>query len=128
MTTKNTNTFKIATFYKFIKLENLELLKEELLTTAKHLNIKGTILIASEGLNATICAESENLVQYLEYLQHHSQINEITNIKYSYADFLPFQKMKVKFKKEIVSIGFKDKTLGFDVETGEYLQALEWNK
>lgn len=134
MTTNNLNEItnnemiKIATYYKFLKLDNLEELKELLLNTAKEMNLKGTILIGHEGINSTICAKDEDLEKYLNFLQFISPIGELNNIKYSYADFWPFEKMKVKIKKEIVSIGFQDKEHGFDVETGEYLDANGWNE
>jgi len=134
MTTNNLNEnhsniqIKIATYYKFLKLDNLEELKELLLSTAKEMRIKGTILVGNEGVNSTICGNDEDLEKYLNFLQNISPIGKLDNIKYSFADFWPFEKMKVKIKKEIVSIGFQDKEDGYDVETGEYLDAKGWNE
>jgi len=134
MTTNNlnenlsNNQIKIATYYKFLQLDNLEELKELLLNTAKEMHIKGTILIGNEGVNSTICANDKDLEKYLHFLQNISPIGKLDNIKYSFADFWPFEKMKVKIKKEIVSIGFQNKENGYDVETGEYLDAKDWNE
>tara|TARA_R110002124_G_scaffold152394_2_gene319287 strand:- start:7346 stop:8197 length:852 start_codon:yes stop_codon:yes gene_type:complete len=122
------NLIKVATFYRFTKLNDLESLKEEMLNVAKTSNIKGTILIGEEGTNSTICGKSNDITNFLNYLQETSPIGEIDNIKYSYSNFWPFEKMKVKIKPEIVTIGFKDKESGYDVETGEYLNAEKWNE
>lgn len=122
------NLIKVATFYRFTKLNDLESLKEEMLNVAKTSNIKGTILIGEEGTNSTICGKSNDITNFLIYLQETSPIGEIDNIKYSYSNFWPFEKMKVKIKPEIVTIGFKDKESGYDVETGEYLNAEKWNE
>lgn len=116
--------FKVAAFYKFAKLHQIDALQPPLLARLKVLQIKGSILLAGEGINGTISGTPENLDICL------SEILRITGIKgiepkYSYADTLPFRRMKVRLKKEIVTIGnvLADPT----EKVGTYVEPEDWN-
>jgi UPF0176 protein len=114
----------ISTFYKFVDLPNCESIKEELLYFCKNLGLKGTILLAQEGINSTIAGERESINNLYKYLSEKYGIN-LTNIKESYADFMPFQKTKIKLRQEIVSL----KAPGVDAanDAGFYIDAQDWD-
>ena len=129
----NPKDYHIATCYKFvtpyIPEDNLPALREDFLAKFTELNIKGTILIAQEGINGTIsCDNLDNLHQALAYINSQADIGIINpkDIKFSISDFDPFRKLKVKARKEIVTFGLGN----IDVinNTGVHVNAVEWNK
>ncbi len=94
----------IATFYRFTELSNYYDMKYELETFCKKIDLKGTILLAEEGINSTISGTRsaiDNLFKFLDF------DNRLCNIEWreTYANFQPFSKMKVRLKKEIVNLG-----------------------
>lgn len=113
----------ITSFYHFKTLSDYEAIKEPLLQFCKQLELKGTILLAYEGINATISGSRENIDKFYDYLINNLSI-PVTNFKESYADFKPFLKMKVRLKKEIVAMGVYN--LDTDSYKGEYKNSKEW--
>jgi UPF0176 protein len=115
----------ITTFYQFFDFPNYENEQIPLLSFCKNLGLKGTILIAKEGINSTISGTREAIDKLYTYL--HSELN-IKNLDYkeSIADFQPFLRMKVRLKKEIVALGAGE----IDIEKfrGEYIEASDWDK
>ena len=96
--------FLIYSFYRFIDIKNIKSVKNNLEHFLKELNIKGTILLSKEGVNGSISgteSELENIVKYLKKLIIVRKIE----LKINYVKFLPFKRLKVKIKKEIVSLG-----------------------
>ena len=118
------NKFKIITFYEFTKINDLEEIKRILNEFLVLKRIKGTILLSLEGINGTI-AGSEKSIDELILILNSYNIKNI-NPKFSYSEFLPFPRLKVKIKKEIVT--FKDKNLDLDKNKGEYVDAEDWNE
>ncbi len=117
------NQIVITTFYKFIDLPNFELIKEPLRIFCVKKNLKGTILLASEGINATISGLREDIDSFYQELKNQYDI-VLTNIKESFAGKRPFYKMKVRLKKEIVTLGVP----GVDgTNSGRYVKAEEWD-
>lgn len=88
-------------------------------------DIGGTILLAEEGINSTIAGSRENIDAVLDYLHQDERLRELT-IKESYADFMPFPRMKVRLKQEIVRL----KVDGIDPNerVGTYVEPDEWNR
>lgn len=116
-------SIEIITFYKFVQLDNLEELKLEILQFCKENNIKGTILLALEGINATVAGSDANIQKFQDFLCSIPEFNDI-KFKSSFAKFMPFQKMKVRLKNEIVKIARQD--LQLDAQEN-YVQAEQWN-
>lgn len=115
--------FTIITFYKFIELNNLFFLKEEILNFCNISEIKGTILLASEGINATISGGNEAIEKFKYFLRNIDEFADL-HFKTSFADFNPFQKMKVRLKKEIVKININD----FPIDVVDnYVSSDEWD-
>ena len=117
------NKFKIVTFYEFTKINELNELKDRLKNYLSLSRIKGTILLSSEGINGTISGSIKSIDSFMELLKTEG-INNI-NPKFSFSEFLPFPRLKVKIKKEIVT--FKNENLDLDKNRGEYVDAEEWN-
>jgi UPF0176 protein len=116
--------YKVAALYQFAPLANLADLQSGLLEAMKTLRIKGSILLAEEGINGTIAGKPDALDMAL------IQISRITgladfNPKFSDADEMPFRRMKVRLKTEIVTIG-KVKANPNEM-VGEYVRPEKWN-
>ncbi len=117
--------FTITTFYKFVSLPDYRALQQPLLELCTAHGVRGTILLAEEGINATIAGPDAGLRFVLESLQDDPRFADLVT-KESYADYLPFERMKVRLKKEIVRL----KVPGVDPNkmVGTYLEPEEWNK
>jgi UPF0176 protein len=110
--------------YKFVSLENFKELRQPLLEVMLQNQIKGTLLLASEGINGTISGPREGIDALLAYLNRDSRINPIS-YKESLHDEQPFYRTKVKLKKEIVTLGVE----GIDPNqsVGTYVKPKDWN-
>ena len=117
------NKFKIIAFYEFIEIKNLLEIKENLRKFATLNRIKGTILISREGINGTV-AGSQNSIDELVLKLASYGIKKI-NPKFSYSEFLPFPRLKVRLKKEIVT--FRKNDLDLENNKGEYVDPENWN-
>lgn len=96
--------YSIIAFYKFVNLTNISDLQTAIACICKEKAILGTILLAPEGINGTIAGKDENIATIVTFLRSHAPFADL-NFRYTYADFNPFYKMKVKLKKEIVALG-----------------------
>jgi UPF0176 protein len=117
--------FKIATFYRFVAIDDLDPLRESLLQRGRDLDICGTILLAREGINATIAGSEDQLDRFLVEMQADTRFAELF-IRYSRSDAKPFQRYKVKRKKEIVTLGVDAIDPVNDV--GTYVPPEDWNE
>lgn len=117
--------YVIAAMYKFIKLDDYEKMREPLLNKMLELNVKGTLLLANEGINGTVSGTRYSIDKLLEFLKTDKRLNDIEH-KESYADEHAFYRTKVKLKNEIVTMGVED--IDPDKEAGTYLNPAEWNK
>ncbi|MEO0972271.1 MAG: rhodanese-related sulfurtransferase [Pseudomonadota bacterium] len=116
----------IATFYRFVRLEDHASLRPLLLEWCDAHNITGTVLLASEGINATLAGERSCLEQLLgEYLGQDSRLAGL-QARWSTAAQSPFRKMKVKLRREIVTLGVPGLDPG--ERTGRHVPPSEWNE
>ena len=117
--------YVVAALYKFTRLENFEKLREPLLEKMRSLDVKGTLLLAAEGINGTISGTRENINEILDYLKSDRSLSDLKH-KQSYSNEHPFYRAKVKLKKEIVTLGIK----GIDPlkHAGTYLPPDKWNE
>ena len=115
--------FTIITFYEFKKIEDIINIKNELVHFCKFNKIKGTIILAEEGINGTIAGLFESIKKFESHLLSLGFANY--NPKYSYSKFMPFFRLKVRNKKEIVTLRSKD----VDPEniTGKKIRPKDWN-
>ncbi|MEQ8289963.1 MAG: rhodanese-related sulfurtransferase [Gammaproteobacteria bacterium] len=98
------NQVVIAALYKFVELTDYVELQPRYLQFCQQHEIKGTLLLADEGINGTVAGSRASIDALLEYLRSDSRLADIEH-KESYADEAPFLRTKVKLKKEIVALG-----------------------
>lgn len=117
------NQIVVAALYKFVSLPDYKEIQGPLLAYCKDLGIKGTFLLAEEGINGTVAGTRKAINAMLGYLHSDPRFADIDH-KESLASKMPFIRMKVKLKKEIV-------TLGLPVDptkiVGTPLNSKEWN-
>ena len=118
------NFFKVAAFYKFTPLYNLSELQETFMQFLTQHKIKGTILLAHEGVNGTLAGSSESINKFKDFLKIRDLLS-IKNFKTSACEEEPFPRLKVKLKNEIVSIG--NVLANPQKIVGEYVQPEDWN-
>ena len=116
----------VVAFYQFVPLEDLPALRVALEARALALEIRGTILLATEGINGTLTGTHEKLQQFIDWLREKAAFADL-ECKYSSADSgnRVFHRLKVRIKPEIVSLGQPGLSPG--TVTGEHVGAAEWN-
>lgn len=115
---------KIAALYKFVDLESHENLREPLLAFCKARSIFGSLLLAREGINGTVAGSPEPIDELLAFLRADARFTDL-EAKFSSADRNPFRRMKVRLKKEIVSLGVDEADPRRRV--GTYVAPEDWN-
>ena len=120
--------FTVAAFYKFILLEDHAAMQPRLQTHCKKHGIVGTILLAREGINGTVCGPHEGITALLDYFAQDPRLADIQP-KFSVASEMAFNRMKVRLKQEIVSMGIPDLMADIDPveEVGAYVPPAQWN-
>ncbi len=89
--------------YKFIQLTQLPALRDSLFDQANRLNLKGTILLSVEGINLSLAGEPESLAHFVQGLKSHTHFSDLS-FRESYSTYQPFKRMRVKIKKEIITL------------------------
>lgn len=117
-------SWKIAAFYHFVELPDRDEWAERIIDHGLQVGLRGTIIFASEGINST-CAGLHDAVDATIALLKSDPRFAALEVKYSYADFCPFPKFKVKKKPEIVT--FRQHGADPRDEVGTYLEPEEWN-
>ena len=115
----------IASFYKFIDWSDFQEKKPVLEKICRQNNIVGTILLAPEGINGTISGSQEEILTTIEELKKDSRLSDLES-KFAEALGETFKRMKVRLKKEIVSMGKENVNPG--QITGKHVSAEEWNQ
>ena len=121
----NTEKTVVAALYKFTAFPDFEKHRELIRQQMLDNDVKGTLLIAHEGINGTIAGFRQGVDNVLGFLQEIPAIGEFV-FKRSYADEMPFYRTKIKLKKEIVTMGVTDIDPSKDV--GQYVSPQDWNK
>ena len=99
---------KVAAFYQFAALPDFRELREPLRALAAGLGLKGSVLLAHEGINGTVAGGDEGIDAFVGELQHGALFGgrlDNLELKFSSASEMPFQRLKVRLKKEIVTLG-----------------------
>ena len=114
----------ICALYKFVRLEAFEALRLPLANKMLAAEVKGTLLLASEGINGTIAGSQTGIESVLTFLSEQPGLDNVSH-KESYCAENPFHRTKVKLKKEIVTMGVE----GIDPNhvVGTYVKAKDWN-
>ncbi|OUR64265.1 hypothetical protein A9Q79_07440 [Methylophaga sp. 42_25_T18] len=114
----------VCALYKFVTLDNYQDLKQPLLDFMLEQPVRGTLLLAREGINGTVSGPRESIDALLQYLQKDERLAGIS-CKESFTDEMPFLRTRVKLKKEIVTMGVE----GIDPNhiVGTYVKPKDWN-
>jgi UPF0176 protein len=123
-TQQSSNSITICALYKFVRLDAFEALREPLIAQMKNVDVKGTLLLAAEGINGTIAGPQTGVDAVLAFLDSQPGLADIVH-KESYTQENPFHRTKVKLKKEIVTMGVE----GLDPlqVVGTYVKPKDWN-
>ena len=116
--------YSVAALYKFSSIKEPEKLQNQIRDKLKGLSIYGTILVGEEGINGTISGKNLKIESALAYIKSIQGFSEI-DIKLSQSKLNPFVRLKIKLKKEIVTIG--DKSINPNEIVGDYIDPKNWN-
>src|ERR1700749_2328976 len=120
--------FKVAAFYQFVALPDFRELREPLRAFCAGLGLKGSVLLAAEGINGTLAGSEDSVAALIAELRVGKLFGgrlDNLELKFSTADAMPFGRMKVRLKKEIVTLGTPkaDPTR----QVGTYVDPADWN-
>ena len=121
---QETPNYLTAAFYLFVELPNYVDRRAALLAFCEAHNVKGSILLASEGINGTIAGAAKDVQAVLAYLRHDPIFAKLEH-KESWANKPPFHRMKVRLKKEIVTMGVDG--ISPTKMAGTYVKPEDWN-
>ncbi|MCF6225407.1 MAG: rhodanese-related sulfurtransferase [Xanthomonadales bacterium] len=115
----------VTALYHFVSLENHQELRQPLLDIMLKNDVRGTLLLASEGINGTIAGSQDGINNVLNWLRQDPRLKDFDS-KNSYTHEMPFYRTKVKLKKEIVTMGVQ----GIDpnLKVGRYVEPEDWNE
>ncbi|MDP4785370.1 MAG: hypothetical protein NWS38_03765, partial [Alphaproteobacteria bacterium] len=116
--------FVVAALYKFVLLDDIDGLRQTLQQLCDKNQILGTILLAEEGINGTIAAPRDGMARFLNWLEADGRFDELS-LKFSFSPDKPFLRMKVRPKREIVTMGRPE--INPAKRTGTYVDPKDWN-
>ena len=116
--------FVVAALYKFVSLDDIDGLRQTLQQLCDKNHILGTILLAEEGINGTIAAPRDVMTRFMNWLEADGRFDELS-LKFSFSPDQPFLRMKVRPKREIVTMGCPE--INPAKRTGTYVDPKDWN-
>ena len=117
--------FLVAALYKFVHLPDFRELRAPLLEFCEVQEVKGTLLLADEGINGTIAGTEAGIRAVLQRLRSAPRLADLVH-KESWAPRMPFYRMKVKLKREIVTMGVPN--IHAETMAGIYVRPEDWNE
>ncbi|MCW4152013.1 rhodanese-related sulfurtransferase [Halomonas sp. 18H] len=123
-TSQDPGRIVVAALYKFVTLDDHEALREPLRQAMLEHDVKGTLLLAREGINGTVSATREGIDALLAWLARDPRLADVDH-KESFCDAHPFYRTKVKLKREIVTMGVPD--VDPNTQAGTYVDPEQWN-
>ncbi|MGN7661305.1 MAG: oxygen-dependent tRNA uridine(34) hydroxylase TrhO [Anaplasma sp.] len=116
--------YVVAAFYRFVHLHNYYDMRPTVREFCVERGIKGTVILAEQGVNATIAGDRVAIDEFFSFLNSDERLSNMRYHK-SYSDREPFSKMKVRLKSEVVRLGID----GFDCSSGgEYVDPHDWDR
>jgi UPF0176 protein len=120
--------YQVAAFYQFADLPDFRELREPLRAICAGLELKGSVLLADEGINGTLAGGAEAVAALIEQLRRSDLFGgrlDNLELKFSPASAMPFQRLKIRLKKEIVTLG--DPAVDPTRQVGIYVEPGDWN-
>ena len=114
----------VAALYHFTKFSDHKKLKKPLNEICNNEGIKGSLLLAYEGINGTISGSRSGIDKVLKHIRSWPGCSDLVH-KESFASEIPFKRMKVKLKKEIVTMG--QPNIDPTINVGNYIEPNDWN-
>jgi UPF0176 protein len=121
-------TYEVAAFYQFAALPDFRDLREPLRALCAGLALKGSVLLAREGINGTLAGSPSAIGEFVNALRHDELFGgrlDNLELKFSSASTMPFQRLKIRLKKEIVTLG--DAETDPTRQVGTYVDPADWN-
>jgi UPF0176 protein len=121
-------TYEVAAFYQFAALPDFRDLREPLRALCAGLALKGSVLLAREGINGTLAGSPSAIGEFVNALRHEELFGgrlDNLELKFSSASTMPFQRLKIRLKKEIVTLG--DAETDPTRQVGTYVDPADWN-
>ena len=119
---------QVATFYQFTPLPDFRELREPLRAICAGLGLRGSVLLAHEGINGTLAGSAEAVAAMVEQLRRGELFGgrlDNLELKFSAASVMPFRRLKIRLKKEIVTLG--DAAADPTRQVGIYVEPADWN-
>ncbi len=116
---------KVAAFYRFLDVADPASLRDDLLAECREQGLLGTVLVAAEGVNGTLAGSEAGLQAVLGWLGRRLGVDAPLEGRWTDASEAPFRKLRVRLKKEIVTLGRPD--LRPHERVGEYVAPADWN-
>lgn len=121
----NSSQFLTAALYKFVQLDDFVEMQPPLIAVCERNQVKGTLLLAQEGINGTIAGPRDGVRAVLEFIRQDSRLADLVH-KEAWASKEPFYRLKVRLKKEIVTLGIPGVS---PIKTvGTYVKPSDWNQ
>jgi UPF0176 protein len=120
--------YEVAAFYQFAALPDFRQLLEPLRALCADLGLKGSVLLADEGINGTLAGSADAIAALVEELRYGAVFGgrlDNLELKFSAATAMPFQRLKIRLKKEIVTLG--DAAADPTRQVGIYVDPADWN-
>jgi UPF0176 protein len=120
--------YKVAAFYQFAALPDFRCLREPLRMVCADLGLKGSVLLAHEGINGTLAGSADAIAALVEELRYGAVFGgrlDNLELKFSAATAMPFQRLKIRLKNEIVTLG--DAAADPTRQVGIYVDPADWN-
>jgi UPF0176 protein len=120
--------YRVAAFYQFAALPDFRELREPLRAICSGLKLKGSVLLAHEGINGTLAGGADAIGEFVHELRHGALFGgrlDNLELKFSASSAMPFQRLKIRLKKEIVTLG--DASADPTRQVGIYVDPAEWN-
>ena len=119
---------RVVSFYRFVPLapEELPQWRHRLLDLGAAMDLRGTVLLAAEGLNGTVCGDGPAVEALVALLRSDPRLADL-ELKHSEAPAAVFHRFKVRLKREIISLGRPELQVGDPDPVGTYVAAADWN-
>ena len=124
-TPKQTDKLVVAALYQFTEIYDLPQKQSDLLSICRSRNVRGTLILATEGINGTISGRGHHIKTVIQHIIDWPEIADL-DVKYSSSTDQNFNRVKVKIKKEIVTMGVS--RVNAKKDAGKHVEAKDWNK